>query len=221
MQKRILSFIAAAALFSSFAVGCSNKKSTDSSSQAVISSQAETESSVEERSCSPVLEIGNVSGKPGEIVKVPVSVHGAEMGWAFSGVHVAYSEELEPVLNEICEIDAEKGSAVRDMSDFLAVNWTAKDGEDTRTDEMKANHWNSIFFCSLAVDNTGHDGDIVAFKFKIPETAEAGKVYDIEFFFMDGDMFTNTQKNQGMQEYAFSNWINGSITVEQSEETQQ
>lgn len=219
MQKRILSLIAAAALFSGMAAGCSEKRSSSTATvQPQSSAQTSSASTDEEAACMPVLSLNDTSGKPGDIVDVVVSVHGAEGSWAYSGVHFAYDEELEPVMDDSLKVDFRKGSAIEDMSDFLAVNWTANGEEDRRTDEMKANNWNSIFFCTIATDDAGHDGDIAAFQFKIPEDAEPGKVYDLTFFYYENDMFTNVAKNQGMQDYAFSNWVNGSITVEQNEE---
>ena len=51
------------------------------------------------------------------------------------------------------------------------------------------------------------------FNFIIPQDAEVGTVYDLNFFYMDNDMFTNAAKEEEMQKYAVQNWINGSITV--------
>lgn len=160
------------------------------------------------RSCSPVLKIESAEGKAGETVGVTVSLSGADGKWSASGIHFAYDERLTAAKDELNQLMYEKGNAVDSMTDFIAVDWV-----DNRTDELINDKQNSIFFCSIGEDGSGNDGDIATFNFIIPQDAEVGTVYDLNFFYMDNDMFTNAAKEEEMQKYAVQNWINGSITV--------
>ena len=54
---------------------------------------------------------------------------------------------------------------------------------------------------------------IAAFSFKIPDDAEVGTVYETGFFYRDGDTFANTDNDADFQDYAFSHWKGGKITV--------
>ena len=163
-----------------------------------------------ESGATPVLSLSSAEGAAGETVEITMSVEGADNKWCSSGIHVIYDENLVCVPSEA---DPEtpshkKGPAVEEMTACIAKLWT-----ENLIPELADNNKHSVFFCSVAEGDKGRDGDIVTFEFRIPEDAQSGTVYDIEFFFREGDMFSNSASEQDFQDYAFSNWENGSITV--------
>lgn len=203
----------------SAAVGCSKKEnkkalsatstaeSSDVDSSAVESGLASENEKTESR---PVLEIENVTAKAGERVDVKVVLSGVPDGWSFCGIHFSYPDVLKPTISERTgNVECVRGDAVADMTDFLAVNWV-----DNKPPELIEKNLNSIFFCTMASGDYGTDGHITTFEFEIPADAQSGTVYDLEFFFREGDMFTNMAQDTVMQDQAFANWKHGSITVE-------
>lgn len=158
----------------------------------------------------PVLSLSSVEGKPGETVNVTFSVSGADEKWSSCGIHILYDEALTCVASENASTspDCITGAAVADMTATISLLWI-----EDRIDELIENKKYSVFFAAVGEGDVGRDGDIVEYKFIIPENAEPGTVYDIEFFIREGDMFTNAASDEEFQEYAFSNWENGSITV--------
>lgn len=192
-----------------------NQDSTaaDSEKSAENNSQNNSESSssvdIESRSCSPILTLGSAEAKAGETVQIPVTVQGADGLWAMCGIHFSYDDALTAVNDENTgEIAYEKGDAVKDMAAMVALGWI-----DNRPDDLVKNNKYAVFFTTASNENSGKDGEIVSFSFKIPDDATVGTVYNLEFFYKDGDMFTNVSKDAAMQKYAVENWVNGSITV--------
>lgn len=158
----------------------------------------------------PVLALSSAEGKAGETVDITLSVSGADKMWAASGVHILYDETLVCVPSE-SDPEVPKmtlGAAVEDMTACVALIWT-----EDKTQELIDKKMDSVFFCSAASGDLGRDGDIATFSFTIPQEAEAGTVYDLEFYFREGDMFSNTANDEDFQEYAFSHSKNGKITV--------
>jgi hypothetical protein len=152
----------------------------------------------------------NVTAKAGERVDVKVMLSGVPDGWSFCGIHFSYPDVLKPTISERTgNVECVRGDAVADMTDFLAVNWV-----DNKPPELIEKNLNSIFFCTMASGDYGTDGHITTFEFEIPADAQSGTVYDLEFFFREGDMFTNMAQDTVMQDQAFTNWKHGSITVE-------
>lgn len=180
--------------------GCGKNDATDQSS--VIS---DTKSGAK-----PVLALSSAEGKPGDTVEVTMSVTGADKLWCSSGIHISYDNTLTCVPSEK---DPEtpsytKGAAVEEMVACVAKLWT-----EGLLPELEEKNKHSVFFCSVADADLGRDGDIATFRFVIPDDAQTGTVYDIEFFYREGDMFTNIASDEDVQEYAFSHWEHGSITV--------
>lgn len=211
--------LAVTVMLMSAAVGCSkkeNKKALSATSTAessdVDSSAVESglDSENEKTESGPVLEIENVTAKAGERVDVKVMLSGVPDGWSFCGIHFSYPDVLKPTISERTgNVECVRGDAVADMTDFLAVNWV-----DNKPPELIEKNLNSIFFCTMASGDYGTDGHITTFEFEIPADAQSGTVYDLEFFFREGDMFTNMAQDTVMQDQAFANWKHGSITVE-------
>lgn len=199
-MKNKLSLIAAASALMLFTAGCGEEKGTSEESRAPLPKSGAT----------PVLSLSSAEGSPGETVEITLSVNGADNKWCSSGVHIIYDESLVCVPSE-ADPEApsyKKGPAVEEMLACIAKLWT----EDLLP-ELEKDNKHSVFFCSAGEGDCGKDGDIATFSFVIPENAESGKVYDIEFFYREGDMFANSASEQDFQDYAFSNWENGSIKV--------
>ena len=219
LKNRIIAMLTVTVMLMSAAVGCikkENKKALSATSTAessdVDSSAVESglASENEKTESGPVLEIENVTAKAGERVDVKVMLSGVPDGWSFCGIHFSYPDVLKPTISERTgNVECVRGDAVADMTDFLAVNWV-----DNKPPELIEKNLNSIFFCTMASGDYGTDGHITTFEFEIPADAQSGTVYDLEFFFREGDMFTNMAQDTVMQDQAFANWKHGSITVE-------
>ena len=57
-------------------------------------------------------------------------------------------------------------------------------------------------------------GDIATFYLKVPDNAQSGAVYDLGYFFLETDMFSNMQNIPSFSKYAFTHMYGGTITVE-------
>jgi hypothetical protein len=219
LKNRIIAMLAVMVMLMSAAVGCSKKENKKALSATSIAESSDVDSSAvesglasenEKTESGPVLEIENVTAKAGERVDVKVMLSGVPDGWSFCGIHFSYPDVLKPTISERTgNVECVRGDAVADMTDFLAVNWV-----DNKPPELIEKNLNSIFFCTMASGDYGTDGHITTFEFEIPADAQSGTVYDLEFFFREGDMFTNMAQDTVMQDQAFANWKHGSITVE-------
>lgn len=219
LKNRIIAMLAVTVMLMSAAVGCSKKENKKALSATSTAESSDVDSSAvesglasenEKTESGPVLEIENVTAKAGERVDVKVMLSGVPDGWSFCGIHFSYPDVLKPTISERTgNVECVRGDAVADMTDFLAVNWV-----DNKPPELIEKNLNSIFFCTMASGDYGTDGHITTFEFEIPADAQSGTVYDLEFFFREGDMFTNMAQDTVMQDQAFANWKHGSITVE-------
>jgi hypothetical protein len=219
LKNRIIAMLAVMVMLMSAAVGCSKKENKKALSATSTAESSDVDSSAvesglasenEKTESGPVLEIENVTAKAGERVDVKVMLSGVPDGWSFCGIHFSYPDVLKPTISERTgNVECVRGDAVADMTDFLAVNWV-----DNKPPELIEKNLNSIFFCTMASGDYGTDGHITTFEFEIPADAQSGTVYDLEFFFREGDMFTNMAQDTVMQDQAFANWKHGSITVE-------
>ncbi|MBQ7009333.1 MAG: hypothetical protein IJN05_09000 [Ruminococcus sp.] len=219
MKNRIIAMLTVMVMLMSAAVGCSKKENKKALSATSTAESSDVDSSAvesglasenEKTESGPVLEIENVTAKAGERVDVKVMLSGVPDGWSFCGIHFSYPDVLKPTISERTgNVECVRGDAVADMTDFLAVNWV-----DNKPPELIEKNLNSIFFCTMASGDYGTDGHITTFEFEIPADAQSGTVYDLEFFFREGDMFTNMAQDTVMQDQAFANWKHGSITVE-------
>lgn len=219
MKSRIFAAFSAAILILSCMTACSGKKEStsestaDSSSPSSSSSEAtesvsETEPEVKE---GPVFSIENVEAKAGETVEVSVSLSGAEGKWAMCGVHMTYDNRLECIAipEDPMTPECVKGEAVLDMMAFVTMIWT-----DNLDQELVDAGKGCLFFTTMGNGDCGKDGIIATYKFKVPDDAQAGEVYELGFYYREGDMFVNAANdNPELQEQAFSNWESGSVTV--------
>ena len=219
LKNRIIAMLTVMVMLMSAAVGCSKKENKKALSATSTAESSDVDSSAvesglasenEKTESGPVLEIENVTAKAGERVDVKVMLSGVPDGWSFCGIHFSYPDVLKPTISERTgNVECVRGDAVADMTDFLAVNWV-----DNKPPELIEKNLNSIFFCTMASGDYGTDGHITTFEFEIPADAQSATVYDLEFFFREGDMFTNMAQDTVMQDQAFANWKHGSITVE-------
>ena len=159
----------------------------------------------------PILSISNTTAPAGGRAEVTVSVKNAADKWNVCGIHVSYPEELDCVNFNADSNDAEYelGDAARKASFSSAMEWQGE-----RPEEMEKKKLGAFFFTAGFSMRSGGDGDIVTFYLDIPENAESGTVYPIEFYFFDADIFTDLSENRSMEKYAFSHWESGSVTVE-------
>ncbi|MDE5860686.1 MAG: CHAP domain-containing protein [Ruminococcus sp.] len=129
--------------------------------------------------------------QPGEKVKLTVEVSGADMKYSSVGLHFSYDDEL--TLSRL-----KAGEAVESLSPFYN------------------DYLSNCFLIATGLGNNGHDGVIMETDFTIPEDAETGKVYPFIFYQGENDLFTNKLNDKygkKMQESAFRNWHNCSVTV--------
>lgn len=136
----------------------------------------------------------NEKEAPGKVVEISLNVSGADNGYCSTGVHLAYSPDLELV-----------GGA----------NPEYTPGPATQKGLMLtvAPQENAVFVATAGSADIGQSGAIVTFKFKLPANAKAGDKYPISVAYSDGDIFTNMAKDQAMQAYAFTNAKAGGINV--------
>lgn len=169
------------------------------------------ENAVPASGAAPVLSVSSVTGAPGETVDVTVSLSGADKQWAMCGVHMTYDERLTCIADES---DTKtpiftKGEAVNNITGFITM--LQVDGD--RNEYLIEQKQNAVFFAAVDSVDNGADGDIVTFSFKIPDDAQSGTVYDFGFYYREGDMFLGADKDESLQDYAFSHWQGGSVTV--------
>lgn len=159
----------------------------------------------------PILSISNTTAPAGGRAEVTVSVKNAADKWNVCGLHVSYPEELDCVNahEEGNEAEYDLGEAAENASFSSAMEWQGERSEDMEDKKIGA-----FFFTAGFAKRGGGDGDIVTFYLDVPENAESGTVYPIEFYFFDGDIFTDLSQNRSMEKYAFSHWESGSVTVE-------
>ncbi|MBQ8297568.1 MAG: hypothetical protein IJX77_07295 [Ruminococcus sp.] len=226
MKFKFSAVIAAALAASMLMTACSSgddESSSDSRSKSETSSSSEAEpttfveasmvadeNAVPASGAAPILSASKAEGKPGETVEVTISVSGADQQWSMCGVHVTYDERLSCITNgDPKKPEYAKGAAVNEIEAFTSMLQT---GED-RNEYLIENKMNSVFFAAVASADLGRDGEIVTYKFTIPEDAAAGTEYKIGFYYREGDMFLDTASDAALQDYAFSHWQEGSITV--------
>ena len=158
----------------------------------------------------PVLKLSDTTAKPGDIAEVTVSVTGAADQWSMCGIHITYPDVLECQLDDPVELYAkyEPGEAVKKNAGFVAMDW-----EDNLAPEMIREHNKSLFFTTMFMDDKGGDGDIATFYFKVPDDAQPGTVYKLSYYYMDSDMFRNSETDMSFEKYAFEHLQDGSITI--------
>jgi len=147
--------------------------------------------------------------KAGDVVEVTYNVTGAYAGWCSTGVHFSFDKRLSVEMNEMTGYpEFKKGEAMKNLSgaEIEYMDHTAYP-DQIKPDQM------CIFFTTVGRDDWGGNGVIASFNFTVPKNAKSGDVYELEFWRLDTDIFTDTAKNQAMQEYAFSHWTGAEIRI--------
>lgn len=219
LKKLIAAFMAAAVLTSFTACGKKNENESSSSSESSQSERTFPADEVTEPATEPIsaaadgprLYIKDTTAKAGEYAEVTLAVENANMNWSMCGLHITYSDVLEPLLFEGEEklMDYTLGDASKRNNGSIAMKWASGVPQ-----ELKDKNMGSFFFTEMFSENHGLDGDIATFYLKVPDDAESGTVYDIGFYYMDSDLFINKEEDLSLQMYAFENWKPGTVTVE-------
>ena len=128
----------------------------------------------------PVIKISDTEAKPGGTAEVTVSVTGADKKWNMCGIHITYPDVLKCRLLDEDELtaDYELGAATEKCAAFVAMDW-----EQNLAEELIRKKQRSLFFTASFKENSGKDGDIATFFFKVPDDAMPGTVYKLGFFF--------------------------------------
>lgn len=158
----------------------------------------------------PRLFIRDVSAAPGEVAEVTITIENAAAKWNMCGFHITYPNVLKPEMEDVEErmVEKELGDASKYNNGSVAMEW-----QENLPDELTSNNLGSTFFAEMFEKDHGLDGDVVTFFLKVPEDAESGTEYPVNFFYLDGDMFQNVAKDKAMEKYVFENWKGGKITV--------
>lgn len=161
----------------------------------------------------PVLSIGNTTAKAGEIAEITVSVKGADHNWSNAGIHLTYPDVLKCVYEEGDDKNLEysEGEAIKNRNGVVVMEWKK---ENMPPEELTKQHLGTLFFTIMFDGNRGQDGEIIKLYLEIPEDAESGTVYPIDFYYMNTDMFRNAESDKSLEKYAFEHTVAGSITVE-------
>lgn len=220
MNKRILAFSAAVMMvFAS--VGCGGK-SGSSGSSAKRSGMFVSEEcferdfkDVKDAESGPLLTISSTTVKPGGIAEVTLSVTNADKLWRMCGIHIVYPDVLKCILEneEEREPEYDTGSALKSAQASVAREW-----QNNLPEDLVKSRMGSVFFTALTSENGGGDGDIVTFRFRVPDSAKSGTVYNVDYYYSSNDktkdMFSNENNDPEFEKYAFSHWTGGTITVE-------
>lgn len=220
MTKRRFAALGAALLMAALSVtGCkkdggSSDKDSSEKKPAVMNSDdriAEAYKDVEDLETGPELSVSRTSAPAGGVAEVTISVDNADEMWNMCGLHIEYSEELKCQLNGSAEAHMTKYKAGDACDGFLtsSMEWFGDMPED-----LAGQGKSMVFFAAVSSGNPGVSGDIVTFYLDVPEDAEPGTVYPIDFYYYNTDQFTNINGDKEMEKYAFTHWKGGSVTVE-------
>ncbi len=215
--KKIIAVIAVGASLLT-AVGCGDKKGSESSFSSNNTSKSERTAKPTEAwedivpaADGPKLYLSNTTVKAGEIAEITLSVKDAKEKWSMCGIHVTYDNALT------CQMrDAEKRYIHYSLGDASTYN-TASVGmlwEEGLPDVLTENNMGCLFFTETFDGDWGGDGDIASFYLKVPDDAKSGTVYKLGFYYRDTDRFSNAAGDRAMEKYVFENWTGGSVTVE-------
>ena len=223
MNKRFLA-LAAAVVMTFSAAGCSSDSSGSSSSSAAGASGKtdmfvsnklfeQDYEGVNDIDEGPVLSIGKTKAKAGGIAEVKLYVDNAKNKWSMCALHITYPDVLECIKDENDEAKFSTGEALEKSIAAVTQVW-----DSNLPDDLKENKRFAAYITTIFDGNTGGDGEICTFYFKVPENAESGTVYDIDYYYSSNqytkDVFSNDQEDAEMEKYAFSHCKSGSITVE-------
>jgi len=166
----------------------------------------------------------NYTASPGETVLITYEISGGSE-WSTSGIHFNYDARLIPDGDNEGNIYYSLGDAVSDMDMVQVWQRTGNDIHDNPpaagSDIVDISPYvsrsqNCVFIITFSKENTGHDGTVAQINITVPEDAQPGDKYDLNFWNLKSDLFTDKNSDSAMQEYAFSNFQNCSITVKEN-----
>ena len=212
MKLKITALAAALLMTAPIACGCSFFEDDEKEENTFEADDAleEAFADVPDAESGPLLKINSTEAEPGGIAEVTVSVSNAKDKWNVCGLHIVYPDDLDCVNIREDEPDAKykAGPTCEDAPLKAAMEWFG-----TKTNEMLDDDLDSIFFTAAFTEDHGGDGDIATFYIQIPEDAESGDEYDVDFYYYSTDTFRGTDNDRSFEKYAFSNWEGGTITV--------
>ena len=215
-MKRFIA-LSAAMIMALASVGCGSEKESSIKTGMFVSEECFERDfkDVKDAESGPLLTISNTTAKAGGIAEVTLSVSNADKQWRMCGIHIVYPDVLKCILAdaENREPDYDTGDALKSMQASVAREW-----QSNLPDDLSSNRMGAVFFTALCAETGGKDGDIVTFRFKVPDEAKSGTVYNIDYYYSSNDktkdMFSNENNDPEFEKYAFSHCIGGTITVE-------
>ncbi len=212
MKLRLVALLTALAAAASLATACNkydkeSSSSDESSKEQVMSAD---ENAVPANGAKPVLALEDVEGAPGEEVEVTMSISGADQKWSSCGIHITFDERLTCLATEE---DTKRPVSTPGEAVYELTGISMLQVGDDRNEHLINENKSAVFFCAAGNGDFGGDGDIVTYTFKIPDDAKSGTVYELGFYYREGDMFRDINADMKLQDYAFSHWQGGSITV--------
>lgn len=170
------------------------------------------------------LKINNVSSytaKAGETVTMTYEVEGAD-SWSATGVHINYDSRIIPAETKsngtpvFSRGDASENIDMLEIKHLTGEQIYSLPYDETIPVNLKEyveENQNCAFIYSADSSESGTNGVILSINFIVPEDAAAGDVYKFEFWQLYSDLFTDTNHDYAMQEFAFSNWQNAEIVI--------
>lgn len=159
-------------------------------------------SKVGEKSTEPMVwEINESDAKNAEVTATVCVDNGAgeDYYWCASGVHLFFDENLTIGTKKIgptTGVDFTKGAAAENL-----LQWKV---EMMLAEALPGDGTNGVFYATGSDNDFGTNGDIITFKFTLPETATAGKEYKFNLVATEDDQFTNLAADKAMEEAAFA-----------------
>ncbi len=147
--------------------------------------------------------------KAGDVVEVTYNVTGAADGWCSTGVHFSFDKRLSVEMSPVTGKPKFKRGEAGELLDAYKIEYM---DHTAYPDQIKPDQM-CIFLATACSNDWGQDGAIASFNFTVPENAKSGDVYELEFWRLDTDIFTDKAENQAMQDYAFSHWTGAEIRI--------